>query len=140
MDWATNEVAALHCTYDPETRGGAAPDGRRVKGTIHWVSAAHAVPAELRLYDHLFTVEDPTVEREGLDWRSWINPASLEILTDARVEASLANVAPGTRVQFERVGYFSADPDSRPGAPVFNRIVGLKDSWAKIEKAQGGGA
>jgi glutaminyl-tRNA synthetase len=138
VDWATNEVTALRCTYDPETRGGSAPDGRRVKGTIHWVSAAHAVPAEVRLYDHLFTAEDPGVEREGLDWRSWINPTSLERLTEARVEASLAGVAPGTRLQFERVGYFCADPDARPGAPVFNRVVSLKDTWAKIEKAQGG--
>ncbi len=122
-------VTEVHCTYDPATRGGDAPDGRKVKSTIHWVSARHAVQAEVRLYEQLFTVERPD---EG-DLDEIINPNSLEVLTGCFVEPSLADAAPGERFQFERVGYFCADPDSRPGQPVFNRTVTLKDSWAKIE-------
>jgi glutaminyl-tRNA synthetase len=134
------EIVELRCTYDPETRGGSAPDGRRVKGTLHWVSAAHAVPAEVRLYDRLFTVEDPGAVEEGGDYKSYLNPNSLEILTGCQVEPSLANAEPGYRCQFERQGYFSVDPDSSPDSStpslVFNRTVALRDSWAKIEKAQ----
>ncbi len=136
----SGEIVELRCTYDPETRGGSAPDGRRVKGTLHWVSAAHAVPAEVRLYDRLFTVEDPGAVEEGGDYKSYLNPSSLEILTGCQVEPSLANAEPGYRCQFERQGYFSVDPDSSPDSStpslVFNRTVALRDSWAKIEKAQ----
>jgi glutaminyl-tRNA synthetase len=130
---AAGEVVELRCTWDPGSLGGDAPDGRKVKGTLHWVSAAHAVAAEVRLYDRLFTAEDPMDVPEGGDWRDTLNPDSLEVLAGARVEPSLAEAAPGTRVQFERLGYFCADPDGRPGTPVFNRTVGLKDSWAKLE-------
>jgi len=130
---AAGEVVELRCTWDPASLGGNAPDGRKVKGTLHWVSAAHAVPAEVRLYDRLFTAEDPMDVLEGGDWRDTLNPESLEVLTGARIEPSLAGAAPGARIQFERLGYFCADPDGRPGAPVFNRTVGLKDSWTKIE-------
>jgi len=137
-DDRTGEVVELHCTYDPATRGGDAPDGRKVKATLHWVSAAHAVPAEVRLYDRLFTVENPGVEKDGVDWRSHLNPSSLEALTGCQLEPSLASAVPGARYQFERHGYFCADSvDSKPGAPVFNRTVGLRDAWAKIEKAGG---
>jgi glutaminyl-tRNA synthetase len=130
------EIVELRATYDPATRGGDAPDGRKVKATLHWVSAAHAVPAEVRLYDRLFTVEEPgKVE----DYRSVLNPSSLEIVRDAQVEPSAAQAAPGTRFQFERIGYFAVDQDSAPGKPVFNRTVTLKDSWARIEKGQGAG-
>lgn len=122
-------ITEVHCTYDPATRGGDAPDGRKVKSTIHWVSARHAVQAEVRLYEQLFTVERPD---EG-ELEDIINPHSLEVLTNCFVEPSLADAAPGERFQFERVGYFCADPDSRPGQPVFNRTVTLKDSWAKIQ-------
>ena len=129
-DPATGEVTELRCTYDPATRGGDAPDGRKVKATLHWVSAAHAVNAEVRLYDRLLTVEEPgRVE----DFRTVLNPASLEIIADAKVEPSAARAPVGTRFQFERIGYFAVDKDSAPGAPVFNRTVTLKDSWAKIE-------
>ncbi len=130
------EIVELRCTYDPNTRGGSAPDGRRVKGTLHWVSAAHAVRAEARLYDRLFTVEDPGDVEEGGDYKSYLNPNSLEILTECQVEPSLADAKPGYRCQFERQGYFSVDPDSSKGSLVFNRTVALRDSWAKIEKAQ----
>ncbi len=136
-DPATGEVAELRCAYDPETRGGAAPDGRKVRGTIHWISAAHAVPAEVRLYDHLFTRENPGDERDGADWRAAVNARSLERLTGCRVETAVASSPAGAVYQFERVGYFCVDPDSRPGAPVLNRTVTLKDTWAKIERAQG---
>ena len=132
----SGEIVELRCTYDPETRGGSAPDGRRVKGTLHWVSAAHAIPAEVRLYDRLFTVEDPGDVEEGEDYKSSLNPKSLEILTGCQVEPSLANAKPGYRCQFERQGYFSVDPDSSNNSLVFNRTVSLRDSWAKIEKAQ----
>ena len=131
-DPATGEVTELRCTYDPATRGGDAPDGRKVKATLHWVSAAHAVDAEVRLYDRLF-------KRRGAGQGSrttatTLNPASLEVVRDAKVEPSAAAAAAGTRFQFERLGYFCVDPDSRPGAPVFNRTVTLKDSWARIEQ------
>jgi glutaminyl-tRNA synthetase len=129
------DVVEVRCTYDPETRGGNAPDGRKVKATIHWVSAAHAVDAEVRLYDRLFAAEEPG----GDDWLAQLNPASLEVLHGCKLEASLADAAPGSRWQFERVGYFCVDPvDSRAGAPVWNRTVTLKDTWAKIERRQAG--
>jgi glutaminyl-tRNA synthetase len=127
-------VVEVHCTYDPTTRGGNAPDGRKVKATIHWVSAAHAIEAEVRLYDTLFTKEDPNDAPEGQDWRANLNPKSLEVLTNCRLEPSLAGAKVGAHYQFERLGYFSVDPDSKEGALVFNRTVALKDAWAKIEK------
>jgi glutaminyl-tRNA synthetase len=125
------EVTELRCTYDPATRGGDAPDGRKVKATLHWVSAAHAVDAEVRLYDRLFTVENPGAG--DADFLTQLNPASLEVLHGAKLEPSLAAAASGVRYQFERLGYFCVDPDTKPGAPVFNRTVTLKDSWAKVE-------
>jgi len=129
------EVVEVHCTYDPETRGGnSPPDGRKVKSTIHWVSAEHAVSAEVRIYENLFNREDPNQTAEGEDFTANLNPNSLEVLADARLEPSLGNAAPGSRYQFERLGYFSVDPDSAPGKPVFNRTVALKDTWARIEK------
>jgi glutaminyl-tRNA synthetase len=128
-DPATGEVTELRCTYDPATRGGDAPDGRKVKATLHWVSAAHAVDAEVRLYDRLFKSEEP--DRAG-DYHEDLNPASLEVVTAAKVEPSAASAAAETRFQFERLGYFCVDADSQPGKPVFNRTVTLKDSWAKI--------
>ena len=128
------EIVELRATYDPATRGGDAPDGRKVKATLHWVSAAHAVDAEVRLYDRLFNVEEPG---KTDDYRSELNPASLEVVPDAKVEPAAAAAPAGTRFQFERIGYFSVDKDSAPGRPVFNRTVTLKDSWAKIEKGQG---
>ncbi len=124
-------VTELRCTYDPATRGGDAPDGRKVKATLHWVSAQHALDAEVRLYDRLFTTEAPGDDR---DYRAELSPASLEVLQACKLEPSLANAQPGTRFQFERLGYFCVDPDSRPGALVFNRTVTLKDSWARIEQ------
>jgi glutaminyl-tRNA synthetase len=133
----TGEVVELRCTYDPATRGGDAPDGRKVKSTLHWVSAAHALPAEVRLYDNLFTKEDLNALPEGEDFRKWLNPNSLETLAGCEVEPSLAAAAAGDRYQFERLGYFCVDPDSAPGRLVFNRAVTLRDTWAKIEKAQG---
>jgi len=126
------EIVELRCTYDPATRGGDSPDGRKVKATLHWVPAAYAVPAEVRLYDRLFSVEDPENAPEGKTFLDYLNPHSLEVLRDALVEPSLASAAPGDRVQFERLGYFSVDPDSRPGALVFNRTVSLRDTWARI--------
>jgi glutaminyl-tRNA synthetase len=132
----TGEVVELRCTYDPATRGGSSPDGRKVKATIHWVSAAHALPAEVRLYDHLFTKPDPFDVPQGGDWRTNLNPNSLEVVSPAWLEPSVAETKPGDRFQFERLGYFCVDPDSRPGALVFNRTVGLVDTWAKIEKSQ----
>jgi glutaminyl-tRNA synthetase len=129
------EVVEVHCTYDPATRGGNnPPDGRKVKSTIHWVSAAHAIDAEVRIYENLFSKEDPNQSAEGEDFTANLNPNSLEVLTDAKLEPSLASPAIGGRYQFERLGYFCADPDSIPGKPVFNRTVALKDTWAKIEK------
>ncbi len=123
-------IVEVHCTYDPETKGGSAPDGRKVRGTIHWVSAEHSIPAEVRLYDHLFTEENPD---EG-DFMEYINPNSLEIITDARVEPRMKSVKPLERFQFERVGYFCVDPDTTEDRLVFNRTVALRDSWAKIQK------
>src|SRR5436309_3192895 len=130
------EIVELRCVYDPATRGGDAPDGRRVKATLHWVSAAHAIPAEVRLYDRLFSVEDPESAPEGKTFLDNINPNSLEVLRACQVEPSLASATPGTSVQFERLGYFCADLDSRPGALVFNRTVSLRDTWARIEQKQ----
>ncbi len=124
-------VVELHCTYDPATKGGNAPDGRKVKSTIHWVSAEHAVDAEVRLYDNLFSTEDPN---QGDDFRANLNPNSLEVLSGCKLEPALAAAKPGDRYQFERLGYFCADPDSAPGKPVFNRTLALRDTWAKIEK------
>jgi len=120
-------VTEVHCTYDPATRGGNAPDGRKVKSTIHWVSAKHAVDAEVRIYETLFNTESPSDLTD-------LNPNSLEVVKGCKVEPSLANVKPLERFQFERLGYFCADLDSTPGHPVFNRTVALKDTWAKIEK------
>lgn len=135
-DGTTGEVKEILCTHDPETRGGWSSDGRKVKGTIHWVSAPHAVEAVVRLYDHLFLKENPADVAEGEDFVNYINPRSMEVLKGCRVEPSLADPGPGVTYQFERLGYFCADlMDSRPGAPVFNRAVLLRDTWAKIEKS-----
>jgi glutaminyl-tRNA synthetase len=131
------EVVEVHCTYDPATRGGNAPDGRKVKSTIHWVSAVHAVDAEVRVYENLFSNEDPTDVPEGQDFTANLNPNSLEVIAHAKLEPSLADAVPGGRYQFERLGYFCADPDSKAGKLVFNRTVALKDTWAKVEKKQG---
>ena len=133
-DPETGEIIELHCTYDPETRGGSAPDGRKVKGTIHWLSADHALPAEVRLYDRLFLNPEPDHDApDGEDWKSNLNPESVVTLSDARIEPSVAYDPPGTAYQFERRGYFIGDPvDSKPGALVFNRTVALRDTWAKI--------
>ena len=132
-DADTGEVIELRCSYDPATRGGNAPDGRKVKGALHWVSAKHALRAEVRLYDRLFSVPNP--ERDGDDWKAWLNPASVETLTNCFIEPGLAEVAAEARFQFERLGYFCADrEDWSPEAPVFNRIVPLRDSWAKLRK------
>ncbi len=135
---ATGEVVELRCTYDPATRGGGAPDGRKVKATLHWVSAAHAVPIEVRLYDRLFRVPNPDDPKAGGDFTGLLNPHSLEVIPEAWGEPSLAQAAPGTRYQFERLGYFCVDRvDSTPGAPLFNRTVTLRDAWAKIQKSGG---
>jgi glutaminyl-tRNA synthetase len=128
------EIVEVHCSYDPATRGGNTPDGRKVKSTIHWVSAAHAVDCEARLYEPLFTKEDPNATEEGQDFTQNLNPNSLQTLRGSKVEPSVASAPVGSRYQFERIGYFSVDPDSIPGKPVFNRTVALKDTWAKIEK------
>jgi glutaminyl-tRNA synthetase len=130
---AAGEVVEVHCTYDPATRGGNAPDGRKVKSTIHWVSAEHSIDAEVRLYETLFTKEDPNDVPEGRDFTDNLNPLSLTSIT-AKLEPSLAGALPGSRYQFERMGYFTVDEDSTPGKPVFNRTVTLKDAWAKIEQ------
>ena len=130
----SGEVVEVRCTYDPATRGGNSPDGRKVKSTIHWVSAPHALDAEVRLYDKLFTKEDPNQVGEGQEFTANLNPNSLEVVAHAKLEPSLANAPTGSRYQFERLGYFCVDPDSRPGHLVFNRTVALKDAWAKIEK------
>jgi glutaminyl-tRNA synthetase len=130
------EVVELHCTYDPETRGGGSPDGRKVKGTLHWVSAAHAIDAEARLYDYLYTKPDPSEVEEGQDFTANLNPDSLEVLTDCKVEPGLGAEKPGSRFQFLRLGYFCMDPDSRDGRLVFNQTVTLRDTWAKIEGSQ----
>jgi glutaminyl-tRNA synthetase len=136
-DPVSGEIVELRCTYDPATRGGDAPDGRKVKGTLHWVSAAHSLPAKVRLYDHLFVKENPNEVETGKDFADYINPKSLETLQDCRVEPSLAGLNPGDRCQFERLGYFCVDAkESKPDALVFNRTVTLRDTWAKILKAQ----
>jgi len=132
----SGEVVELHCTYDPETRGGTTPDGRKVKATLHWVSAAHSVVAEVRLYDRLF--KTPRPGKETGNCVDDINPDSLEVLTDCRVEPSVSGAEPGTRYQFERQGYFCVDPDTSPTRPVFNRTVPLRDAWAKFDRAPGG--
>jgi len=136
---AAGNVTEVHCTYDPATRGGDAPDGRKVKSTLHWVSAAHALPVEVRLYDHLFSKPDPDDVPEGQDYTANLNPNSLEVVPAAQLEPSVATAPVGTRYQFERLGYFAVDPDSDaptagPRRLVFNRTVTLKDTWAKIEK------
>ncbi|MEE8432701.1 MAG: glutamine--tRNA ligase/YqeY domain fusion protein [Candidatus Desulfatibia sp.] len=136
-DEQTGEIVELHCTYDPATRGGAAPDGRKVKATLHWVSAEHAINAQVRLYDNLFTVPNPTEAKDGRKFKDYINTNSLETLRDCRLEPSLAGAAPGSCYQFERVGYFCVDTfDSTDESLVFNRTVTLRDTWAKIQKAR----
>ncbi|MGD9122189.1 MAG: glutamine--tRNA ligase, partial [Desulfobacterales bacterium] len=136
-DPATGEVTELHCTYDPQTRGGDAPDGRKVKGTLHWVSASHALNARVNLYEHLFVKENPNAVEEGKDFSDYLNPNSLETLTHCKVEPTLNTARPGNRYQFERLGYFNVDTkDNTPESLVFNRIVTLRDTWAKILKAQ----
>ena len=130
-DPETGEVTEVHCTYDPATRGGDAPDGRRVKATLHWVSAQHALPAEIRLYDRLFSVENPDSD----SFKEFLNPNSLEVL-EAFVEPGLKEAEPGYRLQFERQGYFCVDQDSTDEKLVFNRTVALRDSWAKIVQKQ----
>ena len=136
-DPATGEVTELHCTYDPETRGGDAPDGRKVKGTLHWVSALHALKAQVNLYEHLFVKENPNAVEEGKDFTNYLNPNSLEILTDCMIEPGLTDARPGDRYQFERLGYFNVDLKANiPESFIFNRIVTLRDTWAKILKAQ----
>ncbi len=132
---ATGRIVELHCTYDPATRGGDAPDGRRPKATLHWVAAATAVPAEVRLYDHLFTRPDPGADG---DLMADLNPASETIVPGAMLEPSLRDAPVGTTVQFERLGYFTPDPDSRPDALVFDRTLTLKDTWAKVQARDGG--
>jgi glutaminyl-tRNA synthetase len=132
------EIVELRCTYDPATRGGDSPDGRRVKATLHWVAAAHSIGGEVRLYDRLFSNEDPERAPEGQTFLDNLNPHSLEVLRDCRLEPGLATAVPGTRVQFERLGYFCVDTDSRPGALVVNRTVSLRDTWAKIEQQHAG--
>ncbi|MCX6376438.1 MAG: glutamate--tRNA ligase family protein, partial [Armatimonadetes bacterium] len=135
---ASGEIVELHCTYDPATRGGDAPDGRKVKATLHWVAAQQAIPAEARLYDHLFLKPDPDDVEPGKDWFSNLNPDSLEVTTCC-VEPSVIGAQPGARYQFERVGYFCVDRDSTQEKLVFNRTVTLRDTWAKIEKAMSPG-
>jgi glutaminyl-tRNA synthetase len=136
-DHQTGEVTELHCTYDPHTRGGWSEDGRKVRGTLHWVSAAQALESEVRLYDHLFTKPNPDDAAQDEGFKSYLNPDSLEILDSCKLEPSLARAAPGSRYQFLRLGYFCVDAkDSVQDKPVFNRTVTLRDTWAKIEKAQ----
>ena len=138
-DEQTGDIIEIRCTYDPETKGGDSPDGRKVKATLHWVSAAHALKAEVRLYDHLFTKEDPNDAQDGLDFTSNISPHSLSVLQSCRVEPGLANAQPYSHFQFERLGYFSVDPDTSDSRLVFNRTVSLRDTWAKIQKTQKAG-
>ncbi len=130
-DPATGNILELHCSYDPDTKSGSRKSQKKVKGTIHWVSAEHALSAEVRLYDRLFTVEDPG----GENWKEYINPNSLEVLKDCKVEPSLGNAQPKDRFQFERMGYFCTDYESKSNHLIFNRTVTLRDTWAKIEKA-----
>jgi glutaminyl-tRNA synthetase len=131
---SSGQMTEVHCSYDPATRGGNTPDGRKVKGTIHWVSAEHAIDAEVRLYDNLFTKENPSEVAEGQDFTANLNPNSLEVVSAAKLEPSVRDQKPGSRYQFERLGYFSVDPDTTPEKLVFNRTVALRDTWAKIEK------
>ncbi|MCK5113412.1 MAG: glutamine--tRNA ligase/YqeY domain fusion protein [Phycisphaerae bacterium] len=131
---ADGKIIELHCTYDPATRGGDAPDGRKVKGTLHWVSAEHSISAEVRLYEHLFAKENPEDVEEGADFTSNLNPDSLKVVTDARIEPSVSVSESGSRYQFERIGYFCVDADSTANQLVFNRTVSLKDTWAKMQK------
>lgn len=133
-DPRNGDVMKIHCTYDPETRGGYAPDGRKVQGTIHWVSAAHAIDAEVRMYDHLFTEINPNKVEEGATFQDYLNPDALKVLTGCKLEPSLAAAQAGDKFQFERKGFFCMDADSKPGLPVFNQTVSLRDSWAKIEQ------
>jgi len=134
-DPETGEIIELRCNYDPATRGGDAPDGRKVKATLHWVSARHAVDAEVRLYDHLFSVENPAAVKDGAEFQACLNPKSLEVLSSCKLEPSLAEASAGSLYQFERLGYFCVDTvDSSPGALVFNRTVGLRDTWARMQK------
>jgi glutaminyl-tRNA synthetase len=133
---ADGRVVELHCTYDPATRGGDSPDGRKVKATIHWVSARHSLPGEVRLYDYLFARENPEETEQGKEYTSNINHNSLEVLTTCRVEPSLKGAVAYSRYQFERLGYFCVDPDSSAKALVFNQTITLRDTWAKIQKAQ----
>jgi glutaminyl-tRNA synthetase len=134
----SGQIVELHCRYDPQTRGGSSPDGRKVKGTLHWVSAEHCMNAQVRVYDRLFVRANPVEdEKHGIDFKDDLNPESLQILTGCKVEPALAEVQQGTRFQFERQGYFCPDPDSTPQRPVFNRIVSLKDTWAKIAQREG---
>ena len=135
-DEDTGEIVEIHCTYDPKTRGGWSEDGRRVQGTLHWVSAEHAVDAEVRLYDALFTAREPENATDSTDWIQFLNPDSLEVLNNCKVEPSLVNAEPETRYQFLRMGYFCIDTDTTPEKLVFNRTVPLRDSWAKIQKGQ----
>ena len=136
-DPATGEILELHCTYDPESVGGSTPDGRRVRGTLHWVSAPHSREVDVRLYDYLLLDRDEGTEDDARDFISLLNPDSLQVLSGCRVEPSLGSAEAGARFQFERQGYFCVDAkDSRPGAPVFNRTVSLRDSWARIEQTQ----
>jgi glutaminyl-tRNA synthetase len=129
-DEKTGEVQEIHCTYDPDTLTGSPKGGRKVEGTIQWVSAAHSLPIEIRLYDRLFSVPNPMGEKE--DFTKNLNRRSMEVLVTGRVEPSLMDAAPGSRYQFERIGYFCVDPDSSSGKPIFNRIATLRDSWAKV--------
>jgi len=127
----------LRCTYDPATRGGDSPDGRKVRATLHWVSAKHAVDADVRLYEHLFAKENPTETKGNQQWLDNLNPNSLSVLSECKLEPSLAGATPGTHYQFERKGYFCVDVDSKREKLVFNRTVTLRDTWAKIQKKQG---
>ncbi len=133
-DETTGEITELHCTYDPETKGGSSPDGRKVKGTLHWVSARHAVKAEVRIYGHLFTIENPNIADEGKDFIDYLNPDSLKVLNECYFEPSIQNAKPGSTFQFERLGYFCVDKDSTAKHKVFNRAVTLRDTWAKLKK------
>jgi len=135
-DEQSGEVVEVHCTYDPATQGGDSPDGRKVKSTLHWVSAEHALEVEVRLYDNLFNKEDPADVEDGTGFRAYLNPNSLEILTSCLVEPILAGASSGSRYQFERLGYFCVDPDSSSEKLVFNRAVSLRDTWSKIQKQQ----
>ena len=135
-DEKTGEVLQVHCTYDPETRGGWSENGRKVKGTLHWVSANHSLEAEVRLYNHLFLKENPDDVEDDKDFKSNLSPNSLETLTGCQIEPSLIDANPGNRYQFLRQGYFCVDPDSSSGKPVFNRTVSLRDTWAKIQKSR----